>query len=95
MDESLAQAVEDLLRDVAEQEVLTRFGKLGEGDVRQKGKNRSAEYADLVTTADLEAENRIHEGLLKLMPESTVSAKKTHLSHQKSSTVWVKANPCG
>lgn len=67
MTDSLLPAVEELLRDVAEQEVMTRFGKLGEGDVRHKG-----EHGDLVTAADLEAENRIREGLLRLMPDSVV-----------------------
>ena len=60
-------AVEELLRHVAEQEVMSRFGHLGEGDVRRKG-----EHGDLVTTADLEAENRIREGLKRLLPESAV-----------------------
>lgn len=65
--DSLLPAVEDLLRHVAEQEILTRFGRLGEEDVRRKG-----EHGDLVTTADLEAENRIREGLLRLLPDSAV-----------------------
>lgn len=60
-------AVEELLRHVAEQEVMSRFKRLGEGDVRHKGK-----HGDLVTLADLEAENRIREGLKKLLPDSAV-----------------------
>lgn len=65
--DSLIPAVEELLRHVAEQEVMTRFGKLGEGDVRHK-----THKGDLVTSADLEAENRIREGLMRLLPESAV-----------------------
>jgi len=65
--DSLIPTVEELLRHVAEQEVMTRFGRLGENDVRRKG-----EHGDLVTAADLEAENRIREGLLHLLPNSTV-----------------------
>lgn len=65
--DSLIPAVEELLRNVAEQEVMSRFGRLSEGDVRHKGK-----HGDLVTAADLEAENRIREGLLRLMPDSAV-----------------------
>jgi fructose-1,6-bisphosphatase/inositol monophosphatase family enzyme len=65
--DSLMPAVEDLLRHVAEQEVMSRFGKLGEGDIRHK-----ARQGDLVTVADLEAENRISAGLKKLLPDSVV-----------------------
>lgn len=65
--DSLVHDVEELLRHVAEQEILTRFGKLQPADIFRKG-----EHGDLVTSADLEAENRIHEGLLKLVPDSVV-----------------------
>lgn len=65
--DSLIPAVERLLRDVAEQEIMTRFGQLREGDIRHKTHD-----GDLVTTADLEAENRIREGLTKIMPDSVV-----------------------
>lgn len=65
--DSLLPAVETLLRQVAEQEIMSRFGQLSEGDVRHKGKQ-----GDLVTVADLEAENRIRAGLLRLLPDSTV-----------------------
>jgi len=67
MDSSLIQKVESLLRHVAEQEILSRFKNLGEGDVTYK-----SDHGDVVTTADLEAENRIREGLLKLIPDSHV-----------------------
>ncbi|MBF0250161.1 MAG: inositol monophosphatase [Alphaproteobacteria bacterium] len=65
--DGLTYQVESLLRDVADTEVLSRFGRLAPGDVRQKGSAK-----DLVTVADLEAENRIREGLLRLAPESQV-----------------------
>ena len=65
--DSLLPAVEELLRHVAEQEVMSRFGHLSDGDVRRKG-----EHGDLVTAADIEAENRIREGLLQLLPDSVV-----------------------
>jgi len=65
--DSLVHNVEDLLRQVAEQEILTRFGKLQPSDIFRK-----SEHGDLVTVADLEAENRIREGLLKLVPDSVV-----------------------
>lgn len=89
--DSLIPAVEELLRNVAEQEVMSRFGRMSEGDVRHKGK-----HGDLVTAADLEAENRIREGLLRLMPDSTVIGEegcyKTPEILQKLSAkgpVWV------
>lgn len=65
--DSLLHTVEDLLTRVAQQEILSRFNKLTENDIHYKDGHR-----DIVTTADLEAENRIHEGLLKIMPESHV-----------------------
>lgn len=65
--DSLATAVEDLLREVADREVMTRFGHLSQGDVRHK-----ARQGDLVTVADLEAEYHIRAGLLGLLPKSTV-----------------------
>ena len=65
--DALVHTVENLLRDVAEQEILSRFGQLQHGDIQTK-----AHAKDMVTIADLEAENRIREGLLDLLPSSTV-----------------------
>ncbi len=65
--DSLVHDVEELLRHVAEQEILSRFNKLQPEDIHRK-----SERGDLVTTADLEAENRISDGLLKLVPDSVV-----------------------
>jgi len=65
--DSLLPTVEDLLARVADQEILSRFNKLTELDIHYKDGRR-----DIVTTADLEAENRIREGLLKIMPDSVV-----------------------
>lgn len=63
---TLLQDVENLMRDVAEQEVLSRFGRLERAEIQAK-----RGPGDLVTKADLEAENRLIEGLGKLLPEST------------------------
>ena len=65
--DSLLHKVEELLRHVAEQEILSRFQNLKETDIFLKDN-----YGDVVTSADLEAENRIREGLLKLLPGSLV-----------------------
>lgn len=63
---TLLQDVENLMRDVAEQEVLSRFGRLERAEIQAK-----RGPGDIVTKADLEAENRLIEGLSKLLPEST------------------------
>ena len=65
--DALVHNVEELLRQVAEQEILSRFGQLQSEDIQTKAHAR-----DVVTTADLEAENRLHEGLSKLLPGSAV-----------------------
>ena len=89
--DSLGPAVEELLRHVAEQEVMSRFKRLAPGDVRHKERQ-----GDLVTVADLEAEKRISEGLLRLLPDSTVVGEEgcyktpTLLEELKGSRpVWV------
>jgi len=64
--DALIHNVEELLRHVAEQEILSRFGQLQSEDIQTKAHAR-----DMVTTADLEAENRLNEGLNKLLPSST------------------------
>lgn len=63
--DSLAEHVEDLIRAVADREIMSRFKVLNPGDVRHK-----AHQGDLVTTADLESEKRLREGLMTLMPDS-------------------------
>lgn len=55
-----------LIRDTAAAEILPRFGALGQGDVREKGPG------DLVTVADLAAEQRLSEALVRLAPGSVV-----------------------
>lgn len=65
--DALVHNVEDLMRRVAEQEIMTRFGKLERHEIHAKERP-----GDVVTTADLEAENRLIEGLTKLVPSSTV-----------------------
>jgi len=63
----LINKVEALMREVAEEELLSRFGKLQRHEIVDKYRP-----GDVVTTADLEAEVRLSEGLLKLHPASTV-----------------------
>jgi len=77
--DSLLNNVENLLRHVAGQEILSRFGKLGPDDVHTKNGP-----FDVVTTADLESENRIREGLLKLIPESMVVGEEEAFKNPES-----------
>ena len=64
MDE-LIRDVEELMRLVAKEEILSRFGQLQHSDIKAK-----ARPTDFVTIADLEAEVRMIEGLAKLLPGS-------------------------
>ena len=65
--DSLLNPVEELLREVADREVMTRFRRLEQGDVRTKQRQ-----GDLVTVADLEAEHHIRAGLKQILPSSHV-----------------------
>lgn len=55
----------DILWQAAETEIMPRFGKLGDGDIREK-----SEAIDLVTEADEAAERLIARELARLMPEA-------------------------
>jgi len=60
-------AVGRIIRDVAEREVMPRFGNLGPSDIAQKTHKN-----DLVTTADTESERALSEALVKLCPDSVI-----------------------
>ena len=64
---SLMDRVQDIVADVAATEIMPRFGRLGEDDIRSK----TGEH-DLVTTADLEAERVYTQRLAALIPGSVV-----------------------
>ena len=53
----------DLLPDAAKAEIMPRFRRLGEGDIRQK-----TSAADLVTEADVNAERLITAGCASAIP---------------------------
>lgn len=59
------EALATLLREAAKAEILPRFRRLGEGDIRAK-----TEASDLVTEADEAAERMIKAELARLAPES-------------------------
>ncbi|HEX5657816.1 MAG TPA: inositol monophosphatase family protein [Polyangiales bacterium] len=63
---ALLDEVEDVMRTVASQVIVPRFGALAHGDVEDKGDG------DLVTVADREAEQLIAEALLDLLPGARV-----------------------
>jgi len=57
----------DLLADAAKAEIMPRFRRLGEGDIRQK-----TSAADLVTEADVNAERLITARLLERYPKAMI-----------------------
>ena len=57
----------ELLADAARAEIMPRFRRLGEGDVRQK-----TSAADLVTEADVNAERLITARLLERYPQAMI-----------------------
>lgn len=59
------EALANLLRDAAKAEILPRFRRLGEGDIRAK-----TEASDLVTEADEAAERMIKAEVARLAPQS-------------------------
>ena len=58
-------ALADLLRRAAKAEIMPRFRRLGEGDVRAK-----TEATDLVTEADESAERMMRAELAKTLPNA-------------------------
>ncbi|MFI2271940.1 MULTISPECIES: inositol monophosphatase family protein [Catenuloplanes] len=63
--------VGDLVREAAQTVVLPLFKKLDASDVREKGPG------DLVTVADQRSEKLLTEGLLRLLPGSTVVGEES------------------
>jgi fructose-1,6-bisphosphatase/inositol monophosphatase family enzyme len=59
-------AVTRLIREIVDEEVVPRFGRLAEGEVSEKAPG------DYVTIADLETERRLSEALPRLLPGSLV-----------------------
>lgn len=64
------EAVSELLRSAAREEIVPRFGQLGVDDVISKATREDPH--DIVTVADRAAEARITAGLLRLLPGSIV-----------------------
>ena len=66
LDPTTLDSVADVLREAAEFEVMSRFGKLSKEDIHDKGERGG--HRDVATTADLESERRIREGLRAINP---------------------------
>jgi fructose-1,6-bisphosphatase/inositol monophosphatase family enzyme len=64
---AVVERIPALLREVARNEILPRFGALGAGDVRTK-----SHPWDVVTVADLAAERRLEQALVEALPGSVV-----------------------
>ena len=62
----ITDTVTNLIRDIVAEEVVSRFERLAHGDVSEKGPG------DLVTIADIEAERRLTQALMQLLPGSVV-----------------------
>jgi fructose-1,6-bisphosphatase/inositol monophosphatase family enzyme len=105
MRSALLDEVEDVMRTVASQVIVPRFGALADGDVEDKGEG------DLVTVADREAEQLLSESLLDLLPgarvvgEEQTARQPSLLEHLDEGDVWlvdpldgtgnfVKGRPC-
>lgn len=84
----------DILWQAAEAEIMPRFGKLGDGDVREK-----SEAIDLVTEADEAAERLIAREIASLMPnalfvgEESVAADSALLGKLGSADLAVVVDP--
>lgn len=82
--------IDQIIRDVAQAEIMPRFRKLAEGDVEMKGAN------DPVTVADKEAERHLTARLTDYLPGSVVvgeesfAADKSIIAHLGNEhPVWI------
>lgn len=69
--DALIEPVSELIREVAETEVLSRFGRLVEADVTEKP------GAEAVTVADQAAEAAIFRGLAKILPKALLVGEES------------------
>lgn len=69
--DALIEPVSELIREVAESEILTRFGRLVEADVAEKP------GAEAVTVADRAAEEAIFRGLAKIVPAALLVGEES------------------
>ncbi|QQS12681.1 MAG: inositol monophosphatase [Rhodospirillales bacterium] len=84
------ERVADLVQESATAELLSRFRRLGPGDIREKSPG------DLVTVADLACERRLAAGLALILPgapvvgEEAVAAEPGLLSHiAEAELAWI------
>ncbi len=84
------ERVAELMRDTARHELLSRFRKLAKHDIREKTPG------DLVTVADELSEQRLANGLAKILPgvpvvgEEAVAAEPGLIAHvEASEAAWI------
>lgn len=86
---ALSASVAALMREVAAQVVIPRYRNLAAEEIIEKAKD------ELVTIADREAEERLNEGVARLLPEATiigeeaVSADPTVLDRAGNGLNWL------
>ena len=66
LDDAQIARVAEIIREVSATEILPRFGRLGDGEIVEKGPG------DLVTVADKASEQALSERLTELLPGSRV-----------------------
>jgi fructose-1,6-bisphosphatase/inositol monophosphatase family enzyme len=66
LDDAQIARVAEIIREVSATEILPRFGRLGDGEIVEKGPG------DLVTVADKASEQALSERLTQLLPGSRV-----------------------
>tara|TARA_B100000214_G_scaffold288374_1_gene217942 strand:- start:419 stop:1297 length:879 start_codon:yes stop_codon:yes gene_type:complete len=84
------EAIDTLIRQVAREEILSRYQSLQDHEVSGK---RSGE---IVTEADLQSERRLSQGLIELLPGSTVIGEEAYEANpgiisrfEQQAPVWV------
>jgi fructose-1,6-bisphosphatase/inositol monophosphatase family enzyme len=86
---TLSKAVETLIRDVATAVILPRFRNLAASEIIEKSPG------DLVTIADRESEERLHEGLSALLADARIIGEEACAADPKvmdginEGTVWL------
>lgn len=81
------EAVAERIREIAAEEIVSRFARLDPGDIREK------KPGDLVTEADLAAERRLARALVDLVPGSRVVGEEAVADDATALNALVGAGP--
>ncbi|HET9167874.1 MAG TPA: inositol monophosphatase family protein [Actinospica sp.] len=77
LDDAQIARVAEIIREVSATEILPRFGRLGEDEIREKSPG------DLVTVADQASERALTEALTALLPGSRVVGEEAVYADQR------------